>query len=132
MMPPRKMSPRAEHRLREAERVNESVSLSEKFPKLKSMTLHLAYFDSDGLTKSGELRYKVNVHHAKSVFYFACRSGECLGGDFDLSQALSQAVTARRRISEGEIRCLGVRTLPKADNVPCHSLLRYKLTLAYV
>ncbi|HYV26598.1 MAG TPA: hypothetical protein VFA77_03635 [Candidatus Eisenbacteria bacterium] len=131
MKPPRKLSPRAEHRLREAERVNESASLAEKFPKLKSVTVHLAYFDSDGLTKNGELRYKANVQNAKSVFYFACRSGECAGGDFDLSQALGEAVAARRKIAEGEIRCQGIRTRPKGDKVPCHSLLRYKLTLGY-
>src|SRR5262245_54924449 len=132
MMPPRKMTPRAEHRLRETERVNKSISLAEKFPKLKSMTVHLTYFEADGLTKSGELRYKVNVEHARSVFYFACRSGECVGGDFDLSRALTQAVTKRHKVAEGEIPCRGVRTRPKGDKVPCHSLLRYKLTLGYV
>ena len=68
MMPPRKANPRAEYRLSETLRVNSSVSLAEKFPKLKSLKVDLLYFDADGTTKTGELRYKVNVQHAKWVF----------------------------------------------------------------
>jgi len=132
MMHPRKTSPRTEYRLREIQRVNSSVSLAEKFPKLKSLTVDLAYFDTDGLTKSGAVRYKVNVHHAKSVFSFVCPSSDCMGGDFDLSGAVAQAVSDRRKIAEGEIRCHGSRTRPKEDTVPCHNLLRYKLSLGYV
>jgi len=126
------MNPRAEYRLRESQRVNDSVSLAEKFPKLKALTVNLAYFDKDGLTKSGQVRYKVNVRHAKSVFSFLCPSAECLGGDFDLSGAVAQAVTGKRKIVEGEIRCQGWRTRAKEGKVPCHNLLRYKLTLGYV
>jgi hypothetical protein len=132
MMTPRKANPRAEYRLREIQRVNNSVSLVKKFPKLKSLTVDLAYFDTDGLTKSGEMKYKVNVHHAKSVFSFVCPSGECVGGGFDLSGAVAQAVTGWRKMAEGEIRCPGFRTTAKEDKVPCHKLLRYKLTLGYV
>jgi hypothetical protein len=132
MMTPRKANPRAEYRLREIERANNSVSLAEKFSKLKSLTVDLFYFDGDGLRKSGELKYKVNVQHAKSVFSFVCPSRECMGGDFDLSGAVAQAVTGQRKIAEGEIRCHGFRTRAKEDNVPCHNLLRYKLTLGYL
>ena len=132
MMAPRKANLRAEYRLREIQRVNNSVSLAEKFPKLKSLMVDLAYFDTDGLTKSGEVRYKVNIRHAKSVFSFVCPGGECVGGGFDLSGAVAQAVTGRCKRAEGEIRCPGFRTTAKEDKVPCHKLLRYKLTLGYV
>jgi len=132
MMPPRKANPRAEYRLREIQRVNSSVSLAEKFPKLKTLRVDLLYFDPDGLTRTGELRYKVNVAHAKSVFSFVCQSGECLAGDFDLSDAVTDAVARRRKVVEGEIRCQGSRTRPKEEKRPCHNLLRYKLTLGYV
>jgi hypothetical protein len=132
MMPPRKANPRAEYRLSETQRVNSSVSLAEKFPKLKSLKVDLLYFDANGLTKTGELRYKVNVQHAKSVFSFVCQSGECLAGDFDLSDAVTEAVAGRRKIAEGEIRCEGTRAKAKEGKRPCHNLLRYKLTLGYV
>ena len=132
MMPPRKANPRAEYRLRETERVNNSVSLAEKFPKLKSLTVNLVYFDTDGLKKTGEVRYKVNVQHAKSVFSFVCPNAECVGGDFDLSGAVTHAVKGRRKVEEGEIRCQGIRIKAKKENMPCQNLLRYKFTLGYV
>jgi hypothetical protein len=132
MMPPRKTNPRAEFRLREMERINSSVSLAQKFPKLKTLRVDLSYFDPDGLTRTGELKYKVNVVHAKSIFSFVCQSGECLAGNFDLSEALTHAVTHRRKSVEGEIRCEGTRERPKEGKKPCHNLLRYKLTLGYV
>jgi len=132
MMHRRKSSPQAEYRLREMERANSSVSLAEKFPKLKSLTVDLLYFDTDGQTKSGELRYRVNVQHAKSVFSFVCPSSECVGGDFDLSGAVAQAVTDRNKVAQGEIRCKGWRTVPKETKAPCSNLLRYKLSLGYV
>jgi hypothetical protein len=73
----------------------------------------------------------VNVRHARSVFTFVCPSGECTGGDFDLSEALAQAVTVGRKLAEGEIRCEGWRTKAKEKKVPCHNLMRYKLTMGY-
>lgn len=131
MITPRKANPRAEYRLRETQRVNSSASLAEKFPKLKSLKVELTYFDPDGLHKTGEVRYKVNVEHAKSVFSFVCQSGECLAGDFDLSDAVTDAVAKRRKAVEGEIRCQGTRLGSKEGKRPCRNLLRYKLTLSY-
>jgi hypothetical protein len=132
MMTQRKMNPRAEHRLRETQRVNNSVGLKEKFPELKSLVLNLAYFDANGFTKSSELKCTVHVRHAKSVLYFLCPSGECVGGDFDLSGAVACAVTWRHTIAKGEIRCQGWRTRAKEEKVPCRNLLRYRLSLGYV
>jgi hypothetical protein len=132
MMPPRKGNPRAEYRLKEIQRVHRSLTLAEKFPRLKSLRVDLVYFAPDGLAKSGELRYRVNVRHAKSVFSFVCQSGECVGGDFDLSRVVTAAVTAGLKTVEGEIRCPGIRGRPKEAKTPCRNLLRYKLTLGYV
>jgi len=132
MRPPTKTNPRAEFRCHQIQRANDSVSLAEKFPKLKSLRVDLTYFDSDGLTRTGELRYKVNVSFAKSVFSFVCPCGECMGGDFDLSAAVAGAVGRRSRSAEGELRCEGWRTKPKQEKTPCQNLMRYKLTLGYV
>ena len=131
MMPVRKSNPRVEYRLRQNQLVKDSVSLGEKFPKLKGLTVDLAYFDSEGNTKSSEMKYKVNVEHAKSMFCFVCQSGECIGGDFDLSEPLAKAVAGRRKLAIGEMRCQGSRKKANHDIVPCQTLLRYKLTLSY-
>lgn len=126
-------SPRAEYRRWQIQRANDSATLAQKFPNLKSLTVELAYFEADGLTKKGQLKYQVNVQHARSLFLFVCPSSECLGGDFDLSAAVADAVTTRFKIAEGEIQCQGSRShLKQKSAVPCHNLLRYKLNLRYV
>ena len=131
-MAPRRNNPRLEYRLRQVQRVNDSASLAEKFPELKSLRVDLAYFNPDGLAKTGGLRYNVNVAHAKSVFCFACPNGDCLAGSFDLSDAVAEAVTHRRKSTTGEIHCHGTRERAKGNKIPCENLLRYKLTLGYV
>jgi len=132
MMPPRKNNPRAEYRLREIERANLSPSLAEKFPKLKSLKAELTYFEPDGLTQTGALRYKVNVGHAKSVFSFVCQSGECLAGGFDLSDAVAEAVTRRSNSVVGKLCCHGTLEKPQQSKRPCGNVVRYKLILGYV
>ena len=132
MHTPTKTNPRAEFRRHQIQRANDSVSLAEKFPELKSLRVDLIYFHSDGLTRTGELRYKVNVRFAKSVFSFVCPCNECVGGDFDLSSAVAEAVGKRRTTGEGEIRCEGWRTKPKHEKTPCRNLIHYKLILGYV
>ena len=130
---PRRMNPKVEYRLQQIQRVNDSASLAATFPRLKSLTVDLAYFEAGRLTKNGELRDKVNVQHAKSLFSFVCPKGECIGGGFDLSASVADAVETRRRIVEGQIECQGSCTKPKQlGTVPCHNLLRYKLSLGYV
>ena len=130
MMPTRKPNLRTEYRLLQIQRVNDSVSLAQKFPDLKSLKVDLAYFNPDGITKTGGLKYSVNVVHAKSVFSFACRNGDCLAGSYDLSDALTEAVTHLRKSFEGEIRCSGTRER-RNETGPCHNLLRFKLTIGY-
>jgi hypothetical protein len=56
---------------------------------------------------------------------------DCLSGDFDLSDAITEAVAHLRKTAEGEIRCQGTRDERKGRRA-CRNLLRYKLTLGYV
>src|SRR5437867_10312874 len=108
----RRINPRAEYRLQQSERVNGSAPMAEKFPHLKSLTVNIAYFDAEDGGRNSELKYKVNVEHGKSLFYFACPAGECIGGDFDLSAALATAVGKRRKLATGELRCQGWHKRP--------------------
>ena len=115
------------------QRANDSACLSDKFPKLRSLTVELTYFEADGLAKKGGLKYKVNVQHARSLFLIVCPNCDCVGGGFDLSTAVSDAVGARRKVAGGEIQCLGSARISKqGDTVPCRYLLRFKLSLGYV
>ena len=132
MIQPRKTNPRIEYRLLQSERIKSSASLAESFPKLKSLRVDLEYFDTTGITRNGGMKYKANLEHAKSIFCFNCLNGDCVGGDFDLSQQLSRAIASRQKVVTGELRCQGVRhNKERKDRVPCQSLLCYKLTLGY-
>lgn len=102
-----------------------------KFPKLKSVTLDLGYYDPEGITRNSQIKYTVNVEHAKSVFRVGCHNQECVRGDFDLSEVLAEAVAKKSTTVSGEMCCQGWRNRATIDDLPCGNLLRYKLTLSY-
>ncbi len=126
-----KRNARQEYRLKQREQIEASPVMAHKFPRLKSLTVTLEYFDGLGTTKNGEMKCKLNVEHAKSRLWFACPGGECVGGDFDLSEALANAVSGSQKVVTGELRCQGRRKRADKEQVPCQTLLRYKLNLNY-
>jgi hypothetical protein len=131
MMRPQKSNPRLDYLRQENQRVQDSVGLAEKFRELKSLTAMLAYFKVDGVTKNGEIKCTFDPDQTKSVVRFDCSNYECVGGDFDLSEALAQAVAQRRTTVAGEMCCQGWHSKNTIGTVRCHHILRYKLKLAY-
>jgi hypothetical protein len=128
----RKPNPRTEYRVRRNERVNGSLTLAEKFPTLKKLTVGLEHFDAAGIVRTGGMNYKLNLAHAKSILCFNCAHAECAGGDFDLTQELGQAISIRQKSVQGEKRCRGIRhNVNRNDLTFCQGILRYKLTLCY-
>ena len=128
---PRKSNPRQEYRLKQRARVEASPVMVKKFPRLKALRVMLEYYDAAATTKNGELKCKLNVEVARSALWFACPGVECTCGDFDLSEALAKAVTGRRKVATGELRCPGTRKHGDREPVACGTLLRYKLNLNY-
>src|SRR5204863_4851632 len=126
-----KVGARAEYRLAQDQRIKDSASLGTKFGTLKALTVSLTFFGPAGQTKTSEIKYKVNLDHAKSIFSFNCPNNECIGGDFDISSELAKAVAARRKIAIGEMCCQGWRSKEMVDTTRCHNILRFKLSLAY-
>lgn len=130
-MPRHKIGARAEFRQKEGQRILDSPSLAAKFPKLKTLKVDLAFYTPDGNTRSSQIKYVVNLDHAKSVFRFDCLNKECIRGDFDLTDVLAKAVAARRTSAIGEMRCHGWRNKDSIKSVYCRNVLRYKLSLGY-
>jgi hypothetical protein len=131
MMYHQRTGARAEHRQHEGLRIKESASLADTFRQLKSLTVDLAYYGPEGKTRTGEIKYTVNLANAKSVFCFNCPNGECVRGDFDLSEDLARAVTSGLGTVTGEMSCPGWRSKTTIETTRCGNLLRYKLSLAY-
>jgi hypothetical protein len=126
-----KIGARAEFRRQEGRRIMDSATLSDRFPKLKSLRADLSFCTPDGATSSSQLKYLVNLDHTKSVFRFDCLNRECVHGDFDLSEALADAVAARKKIATGELRCPGWRNKDSIQQIYCRRILRYKLSLGW-
>jgi hypothetical protein len=125
-------NPGKEYREQESQREEDSATLAETFRDLKSLTVDLAYFRPGSYTRNSEIKYTVNLAHAKSRFRFICPNEQCVGGDFDLSATLAQAVAARRSTISGELTCQGWRSQTAIDQAHCQHVLRYKLTAEYV
>jgi hypothetical protein len=122
---------RAEYLQEEKERIKASTSLAEKFSSLKSLSAILTYFAPNGATQQSEIKCTFNLAYAKSLFLFDCPNKECIGGNFDLSSELAQAVREQRETADGEIRCQGWQSKTTVGRVYCDHLLRYKLSLGY-
>ena len=122
---------RAEFRKEQSRRVNESASLSASFPRLKSLKVDLSFCTPDGATRSSQVKYAVNLEHAKSVFQFDCLNNECVRGDFDLTEVLAKAVVAREKNVVGEMCCHGWRNKDSIQEQLCRRLLRYELKLGF-
>jgi hypothetical protein len=128
---PRKLGPRAEYLQEQNQRVKDSASLQERYRELKSLTVEIAYFDEGGFVRRGEMKYTVNLAHAKSLFRFSCPNNECVSGDFDLSRELANAIAGRQEFTSGELICQGWRSRTTIDSVLCRNVLRYKLSIGY-
>jgi hypothetical protein len=126
-----KIGARAEFRKQEGRRIMDSASLSDRFPKLKTLKADLSFCTPDGIASSSRLKYLVNLDHAKSVFRFDCLNRECVHGDFDLSEALARAVAAHKTTAIGELRCPGWRSKDTIKHIYCRRILRYKLSLGW-
>jgi hypothetical protein len=131
MMPPKKIHPRAEHRQREGQRVQDSPTLAVKYPQLKSLTAEMAYCDHEENARYHTIKYRFNLASAKSVVRFECPNSACVGGDFDLSQELADAVAARRTVLTGELSCQGWRNAATIATERCLNILRYQLSLGF-
>lgn len=130
-MRPHKFTPRADYRKLEIQRAKESVSLSEKFRELQSLTVELEYFNPEGTPRNRQMKYTVNPDHARSVFRFDCPNDECVRGDFDLSEVLARAVAGRQATAAAEMSCQGWLSKTTIDQTRCLHILRYKLSLGY-
>ena len=123
----RPVGPRAEYQAQQRQRVQESPSLAEQFPKLKALTVKLEYHDSEALKKRSQLKYTVNIKNAKAVFRFKCPNNECIRGDFDLTKEVAAAIAKHRTNVTGEMSCKGTTI----NRVRCANVLHFTLLLGY-
>lgn len=126
-----KLGARAKYQERQGRRVKEALTLSEEFPRLRSLTVHIQYLDSDAPSNPHPFKFAVDIQHAKSVLRFHCPNTECIRGDFDLTGELAKAVKRRRTTVTGELPCPGWLSKNTIGAVRCHNVAHYTLHLGY-
>ncbi len=122
---------RQDSRRRTFERAEKSPSLAMTYPRLRNLTVDLLYFDREMVSRRHALRYRANLETAKSILQFICPSSLCKGGGFDLSKELRSAIAGHRKTGDGDMHCQGSRDQESGKTVPCESILRFKMTLAF-
>ncbi len=127
----KKLTPRSDYRQKESLRVSQSPPLAERFEELKALTVDFAYLNPDGGSRNRQIKYTVNIERARSVFRIDCLNHECVGGDFDLSDQLAQAIAGRQSSVTGEMKCAGWQNKESIDRVSCRHILSFKLALEY-
>jgi len=130
-MPQHKLGARAEYRQKEGQRIIESPTLAIKYPKLKSLKVNLEFFPPESEVRSSQIKYVVNLDHAKSIFRFDCLNKECIRGDFDLTEVLAAAIASKKKVVTGELRCAGWRNKESIKTMVCRNVLKYKFNLGY-
>jgi hypothetical protein len=128
----RKLGARDKYQERQGRRVKNAPTLSEKFPRLKSLIVDVRHFDSDAPGNSHPLKFEVNVQNAKSVLRFQCPNSDCIRGDFDLTDELAKAVKRHSNTVTGEMPCRGWFSKNTIGTVRCHNVLHYALRLGYL
>jgi len=111
--------------------VRESATLADRFQEMKSLVVDLAYFGTRSVARLSQVKYTVNLAHARSLFRFQCPNNDCTGGDFDLSAELANAVAARRTTATGEVVCQGWHRKSTSPKAACAHTLRYTLNIGY-
>ena len=109
-------------------RSSDLPSLSQKFPSLKSLQVDLEFLDPAGVDRLGCMKYKPNLAHATSVFWFGNPSPQPSGHGFDLDGELSGAIAAQRTVISGQLY-YPFSSAPQRK--PDFCLLRFKLTLDF-
>jgi hypothetical protein len=128
---PQKSELRKDSRRRAFEQTERSASLAIKYPRLKTLTVDLLYFDREIVSWGHGLRYRANLETAKSMLQFLCPSGLCHGGGFDVSEALRSAVAEHRKSVDGQVHCHGSRDQETGRTVRCESVLHFKMSLSF-
>jgi hypothetical protein len=113
------------------ERAEKSPSLAITYPRLKTLTVDLLYFDREIVSWGHGLRYRANLETAKSMLHFICPSGLCHGGGFNVSEVLRAAVREHRKTVDGQVHCHGSRDQATGKTDRCESVLHFKMNLTF-
>lgn len=105
-----------------------ALTLREAFPAVEHLRLELK-FEAPGANIPAAQSHVLHPP-ARAFFAFPCPHADC-DGQFDLTAAVSAALTNPAAEAEGVLKCSGQRLDRRAARVPCELDLHYTCSVVY-
>lgn len=99
--------------------------VSDRFPELSSMVLHISHYDNR-MAEPLFMERTINVFPASYAYFdIVCPTDEC-GGSFNLLPVISNMIKEHRKAAKGKMECPGDSAFPAG-----HASIEYKISIEY-
>ncbi|MDA8169316.1 MAG: hypothetical protein M0Z59_06405 [Nitrospiraceae bacterium] len=101
--------------------------LSERFPQVSSITIHIVHYY--GTTGPVFMEQTVNMVPSSNVYllHMQCMGGKCINGGFDLTSSVEELVRNNKKSGKGKMVC-GEKDAYGASN---HASICYDISIKY-
>ncbi len=107
-----------------------SPTLGEQYPNVKSISLSVTYLDpDDGKTIKETRNWNLD---SKAYFVIDCPYRECVGGGFDISKLVVDAINQGEAESTGELTCQGWQDKERVNKHSCLLKGKFKISIQYI
>ena len=108
-----------------------TLLISEQFPTVKAISIHLKYEDPDFSNSQDELNIYL-TNDKKAFFDYRCPHGECVNDDFDLSSTISALVKNSGSEVNGAVSCQAWQVREHFDKHRCLLKMNYTINIEYL
>ena len=102
------------------QREDEAPRLRDEVWHLDELSIEISEFRFGGTLLAARYTRRIVIDHAPALFEIPCSEDRCIGGGFDLTHDVMQALRSRSARFEGEDVCGG-----QVGSGPCGRVLRY-------
>lgn len=102
--------------------------VSERFPQVAGMVIHIIYYHK--AENPVLMERTVNIFPSSYAYFnMECMSKDCVGGGYDLTQAINKNIKQQKKSFKGKMVCKGKNNGQKA---PDHASIDYEVTITYL
>jgi hypothetical protein len=111
---------------RNKQRKLESGLISERFPEVSDIVVHMTYYQKavNPVLMSRIINFWP-THHA--YFNMDCMKKDCVDGGFDLTSVITNMIKHQKKSTKGKLNCHG-SVIPPASE---HASIDYEITIKY-
>ena len=105
----------------------ESGLVSERFPEVSGMVIHMTYYQVKGANPVLMERI-VNVFPTgHAYFYMECMIRDCVDGGFDLTSTIHGMIKKHKKLAKGKLICPGKTDADTSE----HASIAYEIRIQY-